>query len=77
MHSYRSRTEPCRETETHTHTHTEREKERERERERWVQRGRERERMPVCCARVYVCMLSEKLNEISSVELQMEKREEE
>ena len=32
---------------------------------------------PVCCARVYVCMLSEKLNEISSVELQMEKREEE
>ena len=55
----------------------ERKRERERERKRWVQRGRERERMPVCCARVYVCMLSEKLNEISSVELQMEKREEE
>ena len=71
MHSYRSRTEPCRETETHT------QRERERERKRWVQRGRERERMPVCCARVYVCMLSEKLNEITSVELQMEKREEE
>ena len=33
--------------------------------------------VPVCCARVYVCMLSEKLNEITSVELQMEKREEE
>ena len=60
-------------------THTEREREREREREtekRWVPGGRERERMPVCCVRVYVCMLSEKLNEITSVELQMEKREE-
>ena len=66
-----------RDRDTHTHTHTERKRERERERKRWVQRGRERERMPVCCARVYVCMLSEKLNEISSVELQMEKREEE
>ena len=63
MHSFRSRTGQCRE--------------RKRERERWIQGGRERERMPECCARVYVCMLGEKLNEITSVELQVEQRVEE
>lgn len=71
MHSYRSRTEPCRETER------KRDGEKERRRERDGSREGERGKMPVCCARVYVWMLGEKLNEIISVELQMEKREEE
>lgn len=54
-----------------------RDREKERRRERDESREGEREKMPVCCARVYVWMLGEKLNEIISVELQMEKREEE
>ena len=33
--------------------------------------------MSECCAHVYMCVLGEKLNEITSVELQVEKRVEE
>lgn len=49
----------------------------QRDGEKEISREGEREKMPVCCARCVCGCSKEKLNEIISVELQMEKREEE